>query len=395
MQCGPWTVGRRKSFLSETIKGQFHNPVRPEYADSCDSTRAEWDFPDPRLPPELCDLVVDFVSELNMDDPQGTFLHNVSKLRREALLACALTCRSWRVRSLSHLYAHILLYTREDLDRLSAFFRARSTLATYVRTLTASTTPMDNSNFIGPCVEWTHLVPLSLSSILSNLDTLSLGNCDWNALHPSFFMFASKFATVTKLDLGMINLRTSRELVEFISSFHSLSYLTLSAMRCKKLRPNPARRVTQPLSRIEIIGTTGHCIANLLIFFHGANSHSRLIELDISPSESSVLDASMDFIHGSVSLRHLTFSLCNLPESNSETGEPLPCRFIYLQLICRFLGSLNLNSAMELRTLLFKAKYPVSHIAFLIRTLSTVRRSKLKEVVVHVNFGPELQDLDE
>ncbi|PSR72072.1 hypothetical protein PHLCEN_2v12053 [Hermanssonia centrifuga] len=190
-------------------------------------------------------------------------------------------------------------------------------------------------------------------------------------------MFASKFATVTKLDLEMINLRTSRELVEFISSFHSLSYLTLSAMRCKKLRPNPARRVTQPLSRIEIIGTTGHCIANLLIFFHGANSHSGLIELDISPSESSVLDVSMDFIHGSVSLRHLTFSLCNLPESNSETG------------------SLNLNSAMELRTLIFKAKYPVSHIAFLIRTLSTVRRSKLKEVVVHVNFGPELQDLDE
>jgi hypothetical protein len=115
----------------------------------------------PRLPPELCDMIVDH-------------LHD----NKAALANCTLVCRSWLRAARYHLFDSIYIHLERDLDALEhflAYLRSRPSVRTYVKDICfdgfiETQDPPDtlDSAFLS-----------SITELLPKVHTISLINCQW------------------------------------------------------------------------------------------------------------------------------------------------------------------------------------------------------------------------
>lgn len=179
------------------------------------------------VPIEVCERIIDFV------DSKGRRLNiYVAKDRRHTLAACALTCRAWRPLSQFHLFNAVFVDDIIRLRRLEGLLCDNAAFAESIVEFTLA----EDSRTSYPA--WTSQIAFTLRN-LPRVQTLSLMYCDWQWLHPTFFILISGIASVTHLHLGNVNCATTRELVLLVFSFPNLCSLSLAYIKCEKVRPYP------------------------------------------------------------------------------------------------------------------------------------------------------------
>lgn len=204
----------------------------------------------PTLPVEVCELIIDFVNISFVG-----FSSASDKARRDTLLACALTCRAWRVRSQIHLYNSLILDAKTQLQACLNSLHDNSALGPYVRSLTLRGN-RTGDQFPSGVEHWTSLVAFALRA-LPNLDELVLKWCDWRCLHHSFFVMTSDMLSITRLILAQVELRSAKELVLLFFAFPCLTFARVMDVHCAVVHPqsNVKRaKATIPLDFIEISG---------------------------------------------------------------------------------------------------------------------------------------------
>lgn len=166
----------------------------------------------PTLPVEVCELIIDFVNVSFVG-----FSSASDKARRDTLLACALTCRAWRIRSQIHLYNSLILDAKTQLQACLNSLQNNPALGPYVLSLTLRGN-RTGDQFPSGVERWTSLVAFALRA-LPHLDELVLTWCDWTCLHPSFFVMTSDVRPVTRLILAQVELRLAKGLVFSVLRF--------------------------------------------------------------------------------------------------------------------------------------------------------------------------------
>lgn len=108
----------------------------------------------PALPVEVCEPTTDFINISFV-----RFSSASDKARRDTLLACALTCRAWRVRSQIHLYNSLILDAKTQLQSCISSFQDNPALGPSVRSLTLCGN-RTGDQFPSGVEHWTSLVAL-------------------------------------------------------------------------------------------------------------------------------------------------------------------------------------------------------------------------------------------
>ncbi len=254
-----------------------------------------------RLPLEVCERIIDCVPSLKVADNSA---HENNKLRRNTLVACALTCRAWLFRSRHHLHFSISIYDKVEFDHFVALLNQTPEIASFVVHLTTGTRAQKDK-----LQEWSHLVPFSLASPLSKLKTVLFNNCDWRNLHPSFLMMTAQFTSVTRMTLQDLKLGSSRELVQLIFSFSSLIELTVRGVECIRNRSCTLRgRSKRCLPLRYLVFRRGFMGYPLLPMLEETSSNHLLTSMDIELTPEEVeLQAVGKFLEGCVSLRFMFF----------------------------------------------------------------------------------------
>lgn len=204
----------------------------------------------PPLPVEVCELIIDFVN-----DSFVGFSSASDKARRDALLACALTCLAWRVRSQIHLYDALILDAKTQLQACLNCLQANPALGPCVRLLTLRGN-RTGDQFPSGVEHWTSLVAFALRA-LPNLDELALKWCDWSCLHPSFFVMMSDMRSVTRLILAGVEFRSAKELIFLFFAFPCVTYARVVDVRCATVHPHFSVRRTKATLPLDFIRVGG------------------------------------------------------------------------------------------------------------------------------------------
>ncbi|OSD06473.1 hypothetical protein PYCCODRAFT_1383488 [Trametes coccinea BRFM310] len=202
------------------------------------------DSTSPRLPPELCDLILD---QLHED--------------KRALRVCALTSHDWLTRAQFHLFRSIYL----DWSNCYSFSRLLSnnpSLADHMKTLEIEGAfgifSMDRLH--GATLDaWLRSVPPWLPHRLTNLTNLELAllTIDADLVH----RFFGQLPSVTHLTLWACALTTFDVFAELFLSLPRIKRLSIAFIQEWEANPHPVSRAEQGRSRpqLEVIELTSSC----------------------------------------------------------------------------------------------------------------------------------------
>lgn len=304
-----------------------------------------------QLPIEVCERVIDFVNASFVG-----FNHETDKYRRATLLACALTCRSWRPRSQLHLYRFVILDDRLQLYSWMDSLLHNPELGTYIRDL-AIRGNRTSASFPSGTEQWTSLLSLTLRH-LPCFERLTLKWCDWRCLHRSFFVMTSCIPSVTSLTLSSVRLHASKELVHFICSFPNLVELTLHGVQCTNTGPFPlTKRMKQraDLHELSIHGPSCASAGAVLRILHLSSSGSRLRSLKVAARHKPTQLGLNYFLSGCSALEELDLFF-DMEQLKPETQDYV-----------------DLSACPNLQHLQIKfSQIPTSSRSFLPQTLSTI-----------------------
>ncbi|KAI0787663.1 hypothetical protein C8Q74DRAFT_623677 [Fomes fomentarius] len=163
----------------------------------------------------------------------------------QALRNCALTCRTWHLRSRYHLVQSIRVTTRTAYSDLCDFFKDNKTLGRSVKTLSVCPTEDEPKPVSLLAVA---LVPLP--SHLPQLRTYKLRNLRADSLSSPLSFHATTLAclkhylpNVQELILDSVSLSNEAELARLARSFPSLG-----AIRCENVRLRDRRAISSGVS---------------------------------------------------------------------------------------------------------------------------------------------------
>lgn len=340
------------------------------------------------VPLEVCERVINAVSLLKVTD--NLTIAN-QELRRNTLLACALTCRAWLFRSRYHLHRDVKMFDKHQLERFVGVLRDTPDIQTFVCTLSTGSRPQR-----GKIEEWLHLIPLYLAIVLRNLYTLRIHNCDWRALHPSFFMAIKHFTAVTSLTLQTVKLGTSRELVKLVFAFPSLTELTIREVQCIKDRPcRLFKRAKRQLPLQFLLfrrGLIGFPLLQLLDET-GSNSLIHSLDMELNP-EAAEMGASGGFLKGCIAIR---FLFIQIPLVVKECGTSVFLRYAVDSANTTTDHTVFTHVSVEHARHLKKFKYSSilspSNFAFLVHILGTVPPGAISKIFVKFwgGWNPKLE----
>ena len=156
----------------------------------------------PELPLDVYELIIDFVWP-----------------DREALLACALTCRAWYARSRSNLFYRVELYNLNQLSQFSAQLAADKRIGHALRELYV--TPYHaQSQLLGE-------FPFALAGQLPAVSRLRIDirRDFYPYIHPEFYSSLSRFASVTTLELWRVQFPTLGDFAALVCALPGLRSL--------------------------------------------------------------------------------------------------------------------------------------------------------------------------
>ncbi|EKM59398.1 uncharacterized protein PHACADRAFT_181398 [Phanerochaete carnosa HHB-10118-sp] len=337
----------------------------------CSSSRS------PRLPVEVSERIIDFVNASFVG-----YNHETDKDKRATLLACALTCRSWRPRSQLHLYHFVILDDKSQLQSFADSLHQNSELGTYVFDL-AIRGNRAGIRFPSGIEQWTALLVFNLR-FLPHLERLTLKWCDWRCLHRSFFAIISYVPSITSLSLSSIRLHASKELVYLVCSFPNLLELVLFGVQCSDARAFPlikrARR-NIPLHILRIYGPSCASAGAVLRTLHVSSSGTRIQILQITARHKATQLELGHFLSGCGSLEELDLFL--------DMDQLKPGKLLYngyYNEMSNFYSEpeefFDLSKCIHLRRLQIKySQMPASNRLLLSQTLSTVPAAAMVSAV--------------
>lgn len=164
----------------------------------------------PRLPPELCDIIIDF-------------LHP----NRTALASCSLVCKSWTPASRYHLWRSMHLTTPNISSFLSIL--PGSNVLPYVQTFKIDNAFKRITHFHEFWSTWERIVPY-LSTRLVRLRCFKLSDVSWGLLEDmkwsSSILYT--FSGVSELSLSNVSFHDASQVIKLLRNFPRLSRLTLA-----------------------------------------------------------------------------------------------------------------------------------------------------------------------
>ncbi|KZT02883.1 uncharacterized protein LAESUDRAFT_609773, partial [Laetiporus sulphureus 93-53] len=165
--------------------------------------------PQPRLPPEICERIIDHL------DPSSLWYDE-----RRALLKCALVCRGWYSESRAVLFEEPVLHNRKKAFIFLRSLKQTPLLGARVRRLQIG--PFKT----GP--EWASILVM-LAGKLPNLDKLTLTAVSFEQSPTRNVAFWSlhEFSHLTSLKLYSVMLPSASPFFQFICSFPRLQHLRL------------------------------------------------------------------------------------------------------------------------------------------------------------------------
>ena len=172
-------------------------------------------MPSIRLPPELCDQIIDHAWDDN-----------------ETLKACSLTCWDWVHSSRYHLFRIIRLRSAKDCAVFHELVKAAPAIARYVRefTISADYCGYDSQGRALADDKWVDNVA-EVASKLTRVSTLALSRLRWGSLAPETKEALLKLANAVKtLLLFEVTFNHAADMLEFLSAFPALTELYLHAV---------------------------------------------------------------------------------------------------------------------------------------------------------------------
>lgn len=188
-------------------------------------------------------------TQLGMGLPYELWDHTIGFLELEPypLLACCLTCRSFRTHAQRRLwdlhYPQLALDNYTDIDRFVDEIRTIPGRAQAVRWFGLSRSP--SLVFA--------LIPYRLASQLKNVKTLNFSQISKIPVVPSstWSLYGRAFPNVVSLHFAVVQFPSFMEFVRIITSFRALQNLDLYAISCARMgtppqtlyKPRPLRRL--------------------------------------------------------------------------------------------------------------------------------------------------------
>lgn len=230
----------------------------------------------PRLPPELCDMIIDLLED---DD--------------EVLKACALTCRGWLLRSRVHLWSFLEISDGESCARLAQVLDQSPFLAPLVQELLlieGTAEEEDEAEQERPM--WVHHGIIPLSRKFPALRTLEFAQMQWST-YCSVAVAALLYlaSPITDLSLSSCSFTTCgqfKNLLEAATSLDTLSVYNTSFQDHGPMGYSMDGRVRRHIYDVHLSSLHGEVIGWVL-----AGSKlcclSRLSVLEIGPEEARVV----------------------------------------------------------------------------------------------------------
>lgn len=207
----------------------------------------------PRLPIELCEYIIDWVSAAR--NP----LDYHDKEPQETLHACILVCRAWQNRARMYLFTRVNL-SSTYLPTLCRTLRNERHLSSFINGLVIR------------CHQRTPISSLFISQRLQRLQSLSLYRLDLAREH-SLLPGSLLSYSVKELYLWELQGRRVSQLIRFINSFHSLDNLLIhfassSLEYSGQILPKPGRISSHSLRLLKLDLVPG--VSRLINWFLGA-----------------------------------------------------------------------------------------------------------------------------
>ena len=192
----------------------------------------------PRLPPELCDIIIDEAAKVSF--------HSGRFLRETVLRRLALVCRAWRPRAQLYLFRPVWLRSLESLWKLEAQLSLHSDFLPEIHAI-----HIVFEDAKGYPVRNLLSAVTTLAQQCGNLRALSLFHIESWSIRPGTPphvycipfdprshspLFRNSFCTITYLSLLGIHYRSDIDFLAFIFSFPALEKLSLEHVFCNSYR---------------------------------------------------------------------------------------------------------------------------------------------------------------
>jgi len=175
----------------------------------------------PQLPMEIIERIIDIIGDREPGTP------------RTLLMSCALTCRSWLLRSQMNLVRRVYLQEREQMYSFSQLLFERSYLAPSVEYMTLDhPSNYERIRREGLIVDKRSNAvaasfPLSFAGRLPNLKEVHIRLQMLENVHPSFFRALSEFTSITTLTLEGVSFATPLDFSRLICALPNLTKLSM------------------------------------------------------------------------------------------------------------------------------------------------------------------------
>lgn len=262
-----------------------------------------------RIPPELCDQIIDCLS-----DDQGT------------LRACGITCRSWLPRARHHLFKRAAIDWM-NCDSFTEVLQSSDGIGHHIRTIeiegALGVFSMDRQHSAALSA-WLHSIPEDLPAKLINVQELDLALVTVDAAITSSFF--ARLTSVTTLSLCACTLDSFNTLVEIFYSMPLLQNLSISFSEWSggvpSLVSHSSRRRAPQLKSVEMTGSSENYIPLTWLISHSL--HTTIEHLSCTRMQFSTL-TKLDSIITALapSLRSLTIGFGEMPSPQGRNMDYL------------------------------------------------------------------------
>ncbi|KAK0201002.1 hypothetical protein DFS33DRAFT_1094621 [Desarmillaria ectypa] len=168
-------------------------------------------LPNQILPPELCDIVIDF---LHAD--------------RASLMSCSLVCRSWLPASRFHLWDTLKLAPC-NIDGFFILLSYSSTFLPYIQNVEIENAFTKLTHYEKFWTRWDNIVPY-LAGRRLNVCSFRLSKVSWGLLHDMKWSSSilHTFSSVKVLHLSNVSFDNNLQVIQFLCSFPRLEDLSIA-----------------------------------------------------------------------------------------------------------------------------------------------------------------------
>lgn len=188
-------------------------------------SRSLFPFHSPKLPPEVCEVIISFVDKDTNHYSHPRRLEESTK----TLSSCALVCRSWITKARIHLFRSVAV-DNTSASKFAAVITTSRTLGSYVQRVvlfckepteelesTRSTSSKHHEWIYGFLNEVVPLLPKLTSFEYSGVPEL----------HPRFYIGPPRMPSLTSLTLSFVETASIGDIFHLIGSYKSLKELCL------------------------------------------------------------------------------------------------------------------------------------------------------------------------